>query len=679
MTDRGRALRVGAALLLTAGAFLPIANWIPGGHSFGGYRLVVDGWWSGTLLAAGAGIILALASRGRGALWRSGGWSDTTARWRLVSPGRAAGVAAAATLLYAIVARLVFGGHPLLIDEIIQVWQARVFVAGRLWLPSTGAPDLFGSMHLVDHAGKVFGQFPAGGPALLALGSLVHAEWLVDPVFAGLGVYAWAAVLRRTEEPEPVATSALLVLAFAPFAVFMSGSHMNHVTTLTGIIAGMAGLAVVVSSPRPRPGTAFLLGIAFGVAGSIRPVDALAFGGPAGLWLFIRALRDRSRWSECALAALGMGLPLAAMLWVNAETTGYPLLFGYALLWGPGHDLGFHAVPWGPPHTPARGLELVNIYLLELQSYLLETPFPSLLPALAVLAFGRRLRPFDRYLAVSGALLLGLYFAYWHNGYFLGPRFVYALLPLLALWTARFGALLRDRWGADALPNRVWVFALLTATVTAAWWNVPFRVRQYGEAFLSQRWSPAASARAAGVRGALVFVRESWGAQSIARMWGLGVPRSQADFIYQRSDMCALDQALDALERNGVRDSLATAALLRVTADSSMLVDSVLSTDHTERLRPGANYTPACRARLADDARGFTLYPPLLLDDGGTNVYARDLHRRDTLALQRYPDRPLFLLVPRDTGLGRLPEFHPIRRDSLWADWGLPAPAGARR
>ena len=679
MTGPGRILRLGAAVLLAGLALVPIVNWIPGGHSYANYALEFDGWWSGTLVALGAGVVLALLSRRSPGLWRSGEWGRRAAAARLTSPGPAALVALGATFLYVLVARTIFGGRPLLIDEIVQVWQARVYASGRLWLPTTGAPDLFGATNIVEHAGKVFGQFPAGGPAMLALGALVHAEWLVDPVFAGLAVYGWATILRRSGEAPATATTALLLFALSPFAVFMSASHMNHVTTLAWIMIGMAGLVIVTGSERPRPLVALGLGLAFGLAGSIRPVDALAFGAPAGLWLAARALKDRARLGECALAALGMAIPLGATLWVNAQTTGHPLLFGYTLLWGPGHDLGFHHVPWGPPHTAARGLELVNLYLLELQSYFLETPFPSLLPALAVLALGTRLRPFDRYLATSSALIIGLYFAYWHNGYFLGPRFLYPLLPVLAIWTARFGALLRERWGTDALPNRVWVYTALTSVMMAATWSLPYRVRQYRETSFSQRWPAAEAARAAGAEQALVLVRESWGAQSIARMWGLGVPRSQAEFVYGRSDMCALHTTLGRLERAGVRDSAATAALLSVTADSAALVDSVLSADRSERLLPGSSYTPECVARWHDDARGFTLYPPLLLDDRSGNVYARDLHARDTLALLEYPDRPLFLLVPPDTALGRFPEFRPIRRDSLLADWGLPRDWGRER
>ena len=95
------------------------------------------------------------------------------------------------------------------------------------------------------------------------------------------------------------------------------------------------------------------------------------------------------------------------------------------MLWGRAHDLGFHATPWGPVHTPARGLELINLYFLRLQTYFLETAAPALIPMTVALALTRRLRAFDRYLLAASLLLVGLYAAYWHDGFYLGPRFMY--------------------------------------------------------------------------------------------------------------------------------------------------------------------------------------------------------------------------------------------------------------
>ncbi len=61
---------------------------------------------------------------------------------------------------------------------------------------------------------------------------------------------------------------------------------------------------------------------------------------------------------------------------------------------------------------------------------------------------------------------------------------------------------------------------------------------------------------------------------------------------------------------------------------------------------------------------------------GGTvlpaiNVFARDLHARDTLLFAAYPDRAVFLLKPDDTGVASLLRFHPVSVDSLYRTWGL--------
>lgn len=676
-----RALRLAAVAPLALLALLPVADWIPGGLTVPFYRLVLDEWWSGTLLVAGLGVVLALASRRLPALWREGTWTRIVDRLAFDRAAPVAILAAIAAALYAVVAWTVHSARPLLIDEQVQVWQARILASGHLWSPSTGHPELFGVTNVVDHGGKVFSQFPVGGPAMLALGSLVGAEWLVGPVFAALGLWWWGSTLRRTGEAPRSATGALLLLAFAPFAVFMSGSHMNHVTSLAWILAGMAGLAAVTTSPTPRPLAALASGLGFGLAATIRPVDAMAFGAPAGLWLFARALRDRKHLLECALAAVGMALPILAMCWVNAETTGHPFLFGYTLLWGPEHGLGFHQVPWGPAHTPLRGVELINLYLLQLQVRFLETPFPALLPALAVLAFGSRFRPFDRYLLISGAAILGAYWAYWHNGNFLGPRFVYTLLPVATLLTARFGSLLAERWGEGALPHRVGTYTVLVGGAIAIGVSVPIRVRQYSNGLLTSRFPVEQEAVTAGAVQGLVLVRESWGAQLITRMWGLGLPPATEELVYWNADMCKMERTIDSLERAGASGPTATSALVALAADSAHVIDSVLSVDVTERYLPGVQYDGVCRTRLAGDAAGFTVYPPLLFDDKSGNVYVHDQHARDTIALAMYPERPVFVLTPADTSLGALPHFHSAPRDSLLRAWGLPPdwrPAGAR-
>jgi len=200
-----------------------------------------------------------------------------------------------------------------------------------------------------------------------------------------------------------------------------------------------------------------------------------------------------------SFAGAGVALPLAALFWINAQTTGSPLLFGYEILWGKSHALGFHAAPFGVAHTPARGVELINIYFLQFQTYLLEMPVPSLVPVIAAFALTRKFNALDRYLVVSSALLTGLFFCFWHEGFYLGPRYVYLLLPVFALYTARFLPLVRERFGTG-LPYRTAVFGAICAVLIAATTLVPLRARAYRQTLLTMRWNADSAARAARAR-----------------------------------------------------------------------------------------------------------------------------------------------------------------------------------
>ena len=254
-------------------------------------------------------------------------------------------------------------------------------------------------------------------------------------------------------------------------------------------------------------------------------------------------------------------------------------------------------------HTPARGLELVSLYFLRLQSYLFETPIPSLVAVIVALALTKRLRLMDRVLLAGSALLVVSYFAYWHDGFYLGPRFFVCLLPALALWSARVFPEWRARWGRDA-SYRVVVVASVVSALIAVFISIPVRANQYRGGLKTMRWDLEGAARDAGVRNALVFVRESWGAQLMVRLWAVGISHSDAQALYRSVDACALERGLDSLERTGGRDAAARAVLFPLMADSARVVRSPFSADSSERVLPGSQYGARCVRRLAGRSRG---------------------------------------------------------------------------
>ena len=663
-----RTVQVVAVAGLALLAFFPVANWIPGGREAPWYPGVAMDWIYGSLITVGGGLVLAIMARSFPVLWREGCLDRMLARYDR-HPLRATAVIALIGLgLYLAVALTVQEGRALHLDEIVQTYQARIFASGALTLEAFPYPEFFNHMLIVDGGGRVFSQFPAGGPAMMALGSVLGVEWLVVPLAGALTVLAFGWGVQRFDERAGVRLGATLLFALAPFMMFMSASRMNHVPAMLCIVTAVAALAWVMTDERPRHGLAFLSGLGFGVAATIRPADALVFALPAAVWYLARAVRRPHRWTEMTAAGVGVALPMAALMWVNTQTTGQPLLFGYSVLWGDAHNLGFHSSPWGVAHTPTRGLEQIGLYFLFLQLYLFETPFPALLPAVVALALTRTLRSLDRYLLVSSVLLVGVYFAYFHNGVYLGPRFMFPLVPLAALWTARLPSLVKTRFGSG-LPYRTTVYAYGIATVIAVTVSIPIRARAHAANMVTSRWDAGAAAAEAGVKDALVLVRESWGSQLFARMWALGVTRPEAEMLYSASDRCRLEQAIAGAEQTGRHGPDAFAALLPVVEDSARLIAAHFSKDPTARVLPGTVYSYLCSTRVAEEQTGFTVFLPLILADDDGNIYARDLHERDTLLLDAFPDREIYLLKPASTALGEPPRYFEVSRDSMFQAW----------
>ncbi|MDQ6830395.1 MAG: hypothetical protein M3081_16170, partial [Gemmatimonadota bacterium] len=314
----------------------------------------------------------------------------------------------------------------------------------------------------------------------------------------------------------------------------------------------------------------------------------------------------------------------------------------------------------------ARGIGFLNLYFARMQTHLFETPVPSLLATIAALALVPRLSSLDRYWLACAAILVALYGAYWFAGDYLGPRFLLPLAPLCALWTARLPAIVRERWGPGT-AYRATLATYAVAGVGALVLGVPARVHEYRAIAPLERWDAGGAAIAAGARGAIVLVRENWGGQVVARLWALGLTRSDASYLYRRVDTCVLDEHLDAVEQSGARGVAALRALATLMVDSSLLVASPYSQRTNERALPGLDYSPRCRDHLAENQSGFLPYQPFIVARGGGNLFVRDMGARDTLLLAEHPQAPLFAVRLDLAAGGRGLFVERVNRDSIIA------------
>lgn len=646
------------AIAIVVLTLTPIANWLPGGETDPEYAARTIDWMLGLALCVGVGGLAAyvvhVRERGEAPIDDSPAIDGRPAAPNQPVTGAAGrgfslGIALVAGVLYLVIAQLVFSGKPLLIDEIVQVMQARWYAEGRLWVPTPPLREFFSVMHLVDLGSKTFSQFPAGGPAMLALGSLVGAEWVVGPIAGALSVWLFSEVLHAV---EPTASrrwhrGTVMLFALAPFGAFMFGSHMNHATTLLWLLVACVGMSRATreqgDDTLPHPIWGLIVGLGLGLAATIRPLDGVMFAVPAGIWLLWRARLGGRAITTLILSGVGVAVPIAVLLWVNRETTGSPLLFGYNQLWGATQALGFHPAPWGPPHTPSRGLELTSLNITRLSTYLFETPFPAMAPAVIALWSWRLRTALDRYLLVAAGLVVVGYAAYWHDGVYLGPRFYFVLLPIAVLWSAR-AWLVAAGWIVEDARRQIGIRMTLGVGAIYAFVTIAMvRIPQYRNNMLSIRADVTASADAAGVRNALVLVKESWAAQLFARMWVMGIPRSEAEQFFRTTDICDLELGVRELERTGVRGADAVNALRPIQTDSAALQFSPYSLDRYQRTLPGRTYPPECMIGFHTDQTGFAhLAPMRLLRDH--NVYVRWLPGREREISNHYPSRPVYLL-----------------------------------
>jgi hypothetical protein len=73
--------------------------------------------------------------------------------------------------------------------------------------------------------------------------------------------------------------------------------------------------------------------------------------------------------------------------------------------------------------------------------------------------------------------------------------------------------------------------------------------------------------------------------------------------------------------------------------------------------------------RIAESQTGVLPLAPFLLLHDDRTIYARDLHARDSLLTNAYPDRPIYLARPASDAPTALPVLVPVSRDSLMRDW----------
>lgn len=335
--------------------------------------------------------------------------------------------------------------HPHIPDEVVYLLHARYFAEGKPWLPPPPVPAAF-DIDLMDlERERWFSPVPPGWPAVLAVGVLAGAPWLVNPLLAGLNMLLAFALLSALYDRRTAHLS-LLLLACSPWHVFMAMNFMTHTLTLTLALA--AALAVVGAVRSGRPAWAIVAGLGAAAAGLVRPLEGFTLGCLLALWLLVAWQNLRQKFAALAAFAAGgflLGVPALAY---NRLLTGKALVFpimaytdkyygpnSNALGFGPDRGLGW-AIDPNPGHSPFDALVNANLNAFSINIELFGWGTGSLWLAALYLLSGRLRRPDWLMLGLCGAIFGVHFFYYFSGGPDFGARYWYLMLIPLVVFTA---------------------------------------------------------------------------------------------------------------------------------------------------------------------------------------------------------------------------------------------------
>ncbi|MEO5817303.1 MAG: hypothetical protein ABIT20_18695 [Gemmatimonadaceae bacterium] len=645
------ALRAMAVVLGVLGV-VPAANYITTGVGLPWWSSAVKQWLIWALVIAAIAALLGRTMTDR--VEAAFAWAE---RVLLVPSSRVFGAAifTATCLLALYFGWRLFALEPVVGDEFAQRWQAHLLASGHLSALGDPHSEFFSTIQSLDVRGRVFSQFPMGGPALLAVGLLVGAPWIVNPLLAGVAAAALHDFIGAISDELTARVSAIL-FALSPFVLFMSGSEMNHAGTLACLLLALAALArwtAAEDASRAR-GTSIVMGASLGVAATIRPFDAAVVALMIGVFQLVTIRAKpwllRSLIAQCIAGAI----PVALLFAANAATVGEPFAFAYDVLNGPEHRPGFHMTPLGFEHTPTRGLYMISSYLMKLDIGLFGWPVPAVLVMIATLVLQRRATRWDYLLlAMLGGLMIG-YGAYWSESNFVGPRFLYAAMPVFVFYTARVTSVVRER--IDRPWLRASALLLVPLWVGAAWLIPPTKDQLFGTKRLAQMYTMPSAApvirdavKSAGIRNAVVFLDEGWHSRLASRLRTLGVRPLAAEQIVAATDACNLQHALDAADTLEPSRASERAGLVMRAVESDAAATPLGQQVPNEQLAvvPGRPISADCVGEAGRImSRGVSLAAMLPYVDldadgrmGGNVLYARDFGARNSLLQSRYGDR----------------------------------------
>jgi 4-amino-4-deoxy-L-arabinose transferase-like glycosyltransferase len=393
------------------------------------------------------------------------------------------------------VGRFFHGMPPAYHDEYSYLFQAKTFLAGRLFFPRPPANEFFDQMHVLNDNGVFASRyFPGVGLWLapwVAWGRPYWGQYLAGGLVASLAFWIGrelGASLEQQADPTariPRRSRANLLgfiaglwCAASPAMVVFSNLLLSHHPTTLGLM----GFTLCYLRAIRTAGIGWPLagGVSLALAMLCRPLTAFGFALPFGVhlaWLVAhRRLARSGPRVAAAVAPLVVGVGLLGAY--NAALTGSPVQTPYGLytrIYTPNHAFGFYNVSRGKTHLGPKVLDNYNRWAEELTASRAINLLGRRAAASALCSTGRVtlawLAPVFvvmlpwlpgtwRLLAAAVAGLHAVYFPFGFEGIF-ELSYVFESAPILCVLCAATAVWLCKSWRSAGRWDRVVWLALL--------------------------------------------------------------------------------------------------------------------------------------------------------------------------------------------------------------------------
>lgn len=393
-----------------------------------------------------------------------------------------------------LIATLGFKEVAQIIDEVVYLFQAKIFVSGSLWAPAPPLPEFFQIPYTAIHEDKWFGIFFPGQSILLAIGWLFNAPYIINPILSGCLVFITMITARKLFDPT-VSLLAGMICAFSPFVLLQGSSYFGHVIAAIFFMLSIYFLLTLESNKsRWMPPT---LGFCLGALALCRPMSMVVvviFGVGWLSYLWKAQRLDLSRMGKMMLGFLPVFFAFGIIQLIDNK-----ILTGEFLMTP--HQYAIKISEFSGQHF----LSNTFLNILALSVDFLGMPLISLIP------FGWYVLSGNKYSYVLLSLVLLnflIYGLYSYHGISYGPRFHFELVPFLCMGTAY--ALVN----AQKVPPLSFLLGCFLITLCGV---LPARLSVYSERADFYHIEPLISASSI-ERPALIFIEQHLQPDEIARV-----------------------------------------------------------------------------------------------------------------------------------------------------------------